>query len=280
MKIIDSHIHFWNTDRFHYHWMKPGESIERPFEATEYAEARAGIDVEGVVFIQADCAPEDALPEARWVATIGAPILGIIGRAPLELGASRARDTLDALKEMPLTVGVRRLIQWEPAGFCVQPKFVEAVQSLQQYDLPFDICIFYHQFGDALKLVESCPNIRFVLDHFGKPDIAQGEMRNWSQGISALARHENVWCKLSGLVTEADHQHWTPDQLRPYVDHALEVSGARRMMFGSDWPVATVAASYKRWYDTARQFVSHLSEDEQTQIFAENAARFYRLKRA
>lgn len=280
MKIIDSHLHFWNTDKFKYHWMKPGESIDRPFEAADYAEASAGIDVEGVVFIQADCAPEDSVAEAEWVAQLGAPVLGMVGRAPLELGADASRPTLDALKAMPLTVGIRRLIQWEPMGFAAQPKFIEGVQALAQYDLPFDICIFYPQFGNVLTLVEQCPNIRFVLDHFGKPGIAKGEIDQWRKGIAALAQHENVWCKLSGLVTEADPQHWTVQQLQPYVDHALEVFGTGRMMFGSDWPVATVAASYKRWYDTARGFVSGLSEDEQTQIFAENAARFYRLKRA
>ncbi len=274
--IVDSHVHFWKPSQFQYDWLKSIAPLNRPFEPNDLQQVAAGVDLAGVVFVQADCAPDQGLAEARWVASLDAPVTpikGIVAFAPLEEGGA-VRAMLDVLAQIPRVKGIRRLIQSEASGFALQTTFVDGVRLLADYDLPFDLCVLHHQLPDVIALVERCPDVRFVLDHLGKPGIADGEIDIWRQHMSRLAKFENVSCKLSGLVTEADHVHWQPADLRPYVDHALEAFGAGRLMFGSDYPVCTLAATYQRWLDT---LTALLAPDERQQIFAENATRFYRL---
>jgi L-fuconolactonase len=151
------------------------------------------------------------------------------------------------------------------------------VQILAQYGFSFDLCIYHPQLADVLTLVAQCPYVSFVLDHIGKPDIRNGLLEPWKRQIAELASFPNVHCKLSGMVTEADHNAWQPADLRPYADHVLQSFGADRVMFGSDWPVATLASSYRRWFETALSFIAGLSADEQSKILRENAIHFYRL---
>lgn len=275
MKVIDCHVHFWDPQHLRYDWLKE-TSLYHPFLPEDFRQATSGIDVEGIVFVEVDRAPDQGLAEAQWVDSLDAPVKAIVAFAPLELG-NAARPSLDALASIPKVKSIRRLIQSEGAGFAIQPKFVEGVQLLEEYNFAFDICIKYRQLPDTIALVEQCPNIQFVLDHIAKPDIAGGEIDQWRQNITKLAQFENVYCKLSGLVTEADNANWTPADLQPYVEHVLEIFGTERLMFGSDWPVCTWASTYKRWYETAQQFLSGLSMEQQQAIFADNAARIYRL---
>jgi L-fuconolactonase len=173
--------------------------------------------------------------------------------------------------------GVRRLLQDEPAAFVVEPNFVRGVQSLADFDLSFDICIRHHQLEATIELVKQCPQVRFVLDHFGKPDIKAHLMEPWTTNLAQLAALPNVCCKLSGLVTEADWQHWTAADLQPYIDHALAVFGPERLLFGGDWPVSELAADYGRWVQTAVAALDNLNETEKDRIFYTNARDFYRL---
>jgi L-fuconolactonase len=276
MNVIDSHLHFWNPKVLRYDWLKGVPELNHPFEVEEFRQATANLSIDGLVFVEADCAPEQNVAEADWVAALPAPIKGIIAYAPLENG-SAAKATLDQLSERPLVKGIRRLAQAQPIGFAIQPKFIEGVRLLADYNLSFDIGVRAVQLSDALVLIAACPNVRFVLNHIGKPNIAEGDIDHWRELMTAISGFENVDVKFSGLVTEADRNHWTTDDLRPYVDVVLKAFTPARVMFGSDWPVCTLAASYARWFGTAQGFLQPLSSDEQQQIFAGTATRAYRL---
>lgn len=278
MKLIDSHMHLWNPNLLTYEWLSDAPPLNRPFLPSDFRAAADGFEIESAVFVQADCLPEQGIEEVKWISQIAVdiPLSGIVAFTALEQGDA-ARATLESLTAYPLVKGIRRLIQSEPAGFSTQPDFIKGVQALVDYGFSFDLCIHHYQLPDVIKLVDQCPQVSFVLDHIGKPDMAHGEIVRWREDIQALAHYPNVSCKLSGMVTEANHANWTPDDLRPYVEHLLNTFGVQRLMFGSDWPVCTLATSYQRWLETTQQFVSHLSIDDQQRIFYSNAKRFYRL---
>ena len=173
---------------------------------------------------------------------------------------------------------VRRLIEFEPdVDFCLQPGFVEGVKLLAKYDLSFDICVKHFQLANAVELVRRCPDVRFVLDHIGKPPIRAGQFDPWRDDLRALAALPNVCCKISGVVTEADHDNWSREQLRPYLDHAIDAFGIDRVMFGSDWPVSELTHRYEEWVDIVEWTMSGSSEGEMRKLFRDNAISFYRL---
>jgi L-fuconolactonase len=276
--IVDSHIHFWNPAQLTYVWLQELPALNRAFLPAHLAQV-APANLQALVFVQADCVPADGQREVTWVAGLAQEeqrIQGIVAFAPLEAGAAVA-GYLEKLKAFPLVKGVRRLIQSEAMGFALQSEFVRGVQQLAQFGFSFDICITHPQLEDAIRLVEQCPDVAFVLDHFGKPAIKDQVLEPWATHIRTLAEFPHVHCKLSGLVTEADHHQWTETDLRPYLEVALEAFGPNRLMFGGDWPVLTLATSYRRWLETAESMLSALSEAEKNNIFFENAQTFYRL---
>lgn len=279
LKIIDSHVHFWQPGQLRYTWLDNLPTLSRPFLPADQPRSGRDWQVEKVVFVEADCSSEQSVAEASWVASLAGNnpfIAGIVAAARLEQGAA-VRETLDQLRQIPLVKGVRRLIQSEPRGFSNQPSFIEGVRLLAEYDLSFDICLYHYQFPDVLELVAACPNVRFILDHIGKPAINIGSLDPWRDHMRKLASFPNVQCKLSGLVTEADHEHWEADDLKPYIDHTLASFGSERVMFGSDHPVMRLASTYDLWLGTLRDAVGHLSRGEQHALFHDNARRFYRL---
>jgi L-fuconolactonase len=154
------------------------------------------------------------------------------------------------------------------------------VRLLADLDLSFAIGVYHRQLASAVELVRRCPDVRFVLDHCGKPGIRDKLMEPWRTHITALAALPNVWCKISGLITEADHENWTPAQLRPYIDHAIERFGFDRVMFGSDWPVSEQTHRYATWVEVVDRAVEDASEDERRRLFRDNAVAFYRLNAA
>ncbi len=276
MKIIDSHVHFWHPDKLRYTWLDDLPILNRPYLPDDYREAIGDIDVSGVVFVQADCLPQQGFDEAKWVASLGEPVAGIVAFAALEKGDA-VRPELDALKDVAQVVGIRRLIQSESMGFSIQPDFIKGVQALTDYDLPFDICIYHHQLSDIIELVRQCPDVRFILDHCGKPDIASGLLDPWRENIRTLAGFENVSCKISGLVTEVNHDSWTVDDLRPYIEHVVESFGIGRVSYGSDWSVVNLAGDYQSWWEAQKSILNELSTDEQIAFYSKNTTNFYGL---
>ncbi len=279
--IVDAHVHLWDPRHFRMGWLDGNATLDRPYGLAEYREHTAGVAVEAMVYLQVEVAPAYGLLEARWAAERAAEdprLRAIVAWAPVEFG-DQARAYLDALVAMsPLVKGVRRLIQGEPdPEFCLRPRFVRGVQLLAEYGLSFDLCITHEQLPSVIRLVEQCPDAAFVLDHIGKPDIKDHLLDPWRERIATLAEHPNVMCKLSGMVTEADHAAWTPDDLAPYVAHVLAAFGEDRVMFGGDWPVAFQATTYPRWVATLDDLTATLSSGAKRKLWAENARRFYRL---
>ena len=278
--IVDTHVHLWDIERLRYPWLASVPPLNRSQLLADYRRACGPVQVAKMVFVQCDCVPEQALAEAEWVSGLARDeprLRGIVARASLELGDA-VRSHLEQLTTLPLVKGVRRLIQGEPdPEFCLQPKFVRGVQLLHAHGFSFDLCIKHPQLANTIKLVRQCPDVSFVLDHIGKPDIKGGQLDPWRAELRELSRMENVWCKLSGLATEADHAKWTATDLRPFIDHVMTCFGPGRVMFGSDWPVSTLATDYPRWVATLDEALRGCSAEELQQIYVRNAGAFYRV---
>ncbi|HRJ45231.1 MAG: amidohydrolase family protein [Caldilineaceae bacterium] len=280
-RYVDSHVHFWDPNTINYPWLSGAPAISQPTFPGDLDKARGELSHElaGIVFVEADCNPAHTLREAEWVTSLAAEeprIRGIVAHAPLQKGEA-VRDELAALQALPLVKSIRRLIQSEPLGFSTQSDFVRGVQGLPDFGFSFDLCIYHTQLGDVLQLVDQCPQVSFILDHMGKPAIAAGLIEPWKSQIRELAQRPDIHCKLSGVVTEADHQKWTVEQVRPYMEHILDCFGPERVLFGSDWPVVNLAADYRRWFHLALDTISTYSLPEQQMILHDNAVRFYRL---
>jgi L-fuconolactonase len=262
-------------------WLDNVEKINRPFYPADYHDHHAPLNVEAYVYAEVNIAPEYALMEAYWAAEQAKEdpkLRGIIAHAPLEYG-EQVRAYLHSLAEItPLIRGVRRLLQGEnDPAYCLRPRFIEGVQMLSEFNLSFDICVKHYQLANAVKLVRLCPNVSFILDHIGKPDIAHHLLDPWRDEITELASMQNVVCKVSGMVTEAKAENWTADDLSPYVEHVLNSFGEDRVMFGGDWSVVLLASSYTRWVNTLDQLTQHLSDNAKRKLWSENGRRVYRL---
>lgn len=278
--IVDTHLHIWNLDRLRYPWLASVPMLNKNHLIADYVRACGQVQVAKMVFLQCECDPAQFQEEAEWVAEVAKVdprIRGIVPWAPLEKGVA-AEEELARLAADPLVKGIRRIIQFEPdQNFCLRPDFVRGVRLLPKYGLTFDLCINHTQLANTIALVRQCPQVTFVLDHIAKPDIKAGRLDPWRAELRELAELPNVWCKLSGLVTEADHARWTPADLRPYIDHTIACFGFDRVMFGGDWPVAAQATDYPRWVDTLDAAVAGASVDEVRKLYVTNAERFYRV---
>jgi L-fuconolactonase len=272
--LIDAHIHFWDPGRLHYEWLEALPALQRPFLPADVETGRH--EVHGFVFVQADCRDDEGWAEVAWACTL--PVVGIVGYAGLHRGEAVRADVARLAGE-PLVVGVRRLLQGEPETLLNSEALAVGVGLLADFELPFDACVTHEQLPAVTRLAERCPEVTIVLDHLGKPDVAGGRLDPWRADLAALARRPNAVCKLSGLTTEADHRAWTPADLRPYLEHALACFGPERCLVGSDWPVATLATSYERWFDVLLEFLSGVPPADREAILSGNAARVYGLER-
>jgi L-fuconolactonase len=278
--IVDAHVHLYDPGVIRYGWMAGRPALDRQRLLAQLDEARGGVEIEGLVWIEVGADPGQYLQEASFVEGLvraDRRIRALVAHAPLERGAAVTPD-LEKLAAHPLTRGIRRLLQDEADdAFCLRPGFVEGVHLLARFDLSFDICVYHRQLAGAVELVRRCPEVRFILDHAGKPGIRTGLVEPWRTHIAELAALPNVWCKLSGLITEADHAKWTRAQLRPYVDHVIESFRFERVLFGSDWPVAAETHRYEDWVEIVDEALAGVAEDERRKVFRDNAIAFYRL---
>jgi L-fuconolactonase len=260
-------------------WLDGNKRLNKPYGLADYREATAGLPLEAFVYLQVEVNPAYGLLEARWAAAGAAEddrLKAIVAWAPLEDGTP-CRTYLDALVQVsPLVRGVRRVTQFEAdIAFTSSPGFIAGTRLLPEFGLSCDICIDHPQLPSAIALVRACPETQFVLDHIAKADIKGHLMEPWRRQMAELAALPNVCCKISGMVTEADHDHWTPDDLAPYVAHVLNVFGEDRVLYGGDWPVVLDASPYRRWADTLDTLTAHLSPEAKRKLWGENARRFY-----
>jgi len=280
LPIIDTHLHLWDPAFLRYPWLKDIPLLNKTYMLKEYLEQTSAFNIERMVFLQCDCDASQFLDEAKWIAELATTqeprIQGIVPFAPLEKGVAAAAE-LDALKKIRLVKGIRRLIQSEAVDFCISPEFVKGVKLLAKYGYHFEICIRHEQLENAVKLAQQCPEVNFILDHLGKPAIKDDLLDPWRKNLKALAALPNTWCKMSGVVTEADNANWTPGSIKPYIDHVMESFGVDRVIFGGDWPVVLMASSYERWVTTLWSALSGIPEADQRKIFHDNAMKFYRL---
>ena len=265
-----------------YPWLADVPAIAGAHLPSDYGKASQDHNISKIVFVQCDVSVDQSRDEVRWVSDLAETeeprIAGIVAWAPVADGAAVTAE-LEWLATMPLVRGVRQLIQPEADdAFCAKPDFVRGVQLVGQAGLSFDLCIKGDgQFASVLALVEQCPDVRFVLDHMGKPFIAEGIVEPWAAYIGRLAQAPNVFCKISGVTTEADWETWSPDSLRPYTDTVFEAFGFDRVMFGSDWPVVNLSSTWAGWVESLDELVAEVGEEERRRLFHDNAAAFYRL---
>lgn len=270
-KAIDSHQHFWNLDLFKYDWMSPDNQILYRNYLPEHIEQILGeVRVEKIVAVQA----HQSLDETRWLLELSNKfefIAGVIGW--VDLLSENIAEQLTDLAKHPKFKGVRHIVQDEPNDeWILQPQVLQSINKLSDFNLTYDILIFPKHLKYIPKLIESCPKTSFVVDHLAKPPIASGEIESWKNDLKVVAEFPQIYCKLSGLVTEADHKKWKADDLKPYIETALELFGADRLMFGSDYPVCRLATEYKTVLET---YSSFLDENDKNQILRENAIKFY-----
>ena len=270
--ILDAHVHLWDPSERSHGWLEEQPALRRRFGTEDIDSGRH--ELAGAIFVQADCRDDEAMDEVRWVQDVGPPLVrGIVAYAPVHQGLA-VEPSLSALAAEPLVVGVRRLLQGRPAETIADPQLVTGVRLLAASRLTFDLCATHGQLPAVAKLVEECPDTLFVLDHLGKPPVAAGALDPWRRDIARLASYSNVSCKLSGLPTEVPGR-WTPAQVRPYLEYALDVFGPKRCMIGSDWPVLTLAGTIEEWFDAVLEVVDRLSTDDSDAVLSGTAATVY-----
>jgi len=272
---VDAHQHFWHYTGQEFGWIDDRMSaIRKDFLPGDLAPLLRESGIDATVAVQA----RQSLEETEWLLTLAREndwLAGVVGWVPLTDPA--LDDHLQRQAADPKFKGVRHVLQGEPDAYMAREDFNAGVAKLHSYRLTYDLLVLERQLPAAIAFVDRHPRQTIVLDHLAKPLIAAQKLEPWRTHIRELARRAHVSCKLSGIVTEADFDHWTTDSLRPYVETVLEAFGPERLIFGSDWPVCTVASSYGRWVDAVRHMILELSAGEQAAIFGENAVNLYRL---
>lgn len=273
---IDSHQHFWNYSPQQYPWIAEGSPLQRDWLPSDLEKLQEPLGLGGSVAVQA----RQGLEESRWLLELADrhPLIrGVVGW--VDLRSDRVEEQLARFAAHPKFVGVRHVVQDEPDDrFLLGAEFVRGVRKLKDFGLRYDLLVYPKQLPAAVELVERFPDQLFVLDHCAKPMVAKGLREPWESELKRLGANRNVFCKVSGLVTEANWKEWNLDGLRPYLEAVLKAFGPDRLMWGSDWPVCLYASSYQRWWETLLQWTREWSEVDRDAFFGGTAAAFYGLK--
>lgn len=275
---IDAHQHYWTMSRDDYGWITPELPVlYRDYLPEHLAEELARHKLDGTIVVQA--APTTQETEYLLSLADGSDsILGVVGW--LDLFDPAHRKHYDRFRQHPKFVGFRIMIQeMDDARRILEPAFVKALQSYAELDVPIDLLVRSDQLDPLLELLDAVPGLRGVIDHIAKPRIADGVLQPWAEQMERAASHPGIYCKLSGMVTEADHRHWRPEHFRDYIAHTMAVFGEDRVMFGSDWPVCLLAASYSELIGLLEGALpDSWGERGRAKLFGENARRFYKLQ--
>ncbi|HYG23777.1 MAG TPA: amidohydrolase family protein [Verrucomicrobiae bacterium] len=272
---IDSHQHFWRYNSTEYEWIGDDKKpIQRDFLPEHLLAEIAAVKLDGVISVQARQTRE----ETQWLLDLATRyhfIKGVVGWA--DLVSTRIDSELEIIAAHPKLKAIRHVVQCEPEGFLLRADFNRGIRELRKYDLVYDILIFSRHLPNAITLVDAHPNQIFVLNHLAKPSIAKSDFELWDKHLRDLAKRPNVYCKVSGMVTEGDFGDQAEIQLRSFFDVAAEAFGPKRLLFGSDWPVCLLACSYPRWHGIVSNWVDGFTSTEKSRIFGETATEVYRL---
>ncbi|KKB13126.1 amidohydrolase [Devosia geojensis] len=274
MRILDTHLHLVYPDRFSYPWLENAPAINKPWPVDAYFAEAEALGIESALHMEVDVAEKDMLAETRFVATVHPRVIGAIA-------ACRPENTdfpafLDVLAAMPQVRGLRRILHEVPDELSQTPLFAENIRRLAVHRLSFDLCLRADQLPIGMALVDQAPDVQFILDHCGGPDVAGKGLDPWRSYIAEFARRPNVAAKISGIVAYANPD-WTVDDLRPFAEHVIESFGWDRVVWGSDHPVCTKTANLTRWVEATRQIIAGASADEQAKLLHRNAEHFYRV---
>jgi L-fuconolactonase len=274
---IDAHHHLWRYNAAEYEWLNDEmKSLRRDFLPKDLMAELAGAGIDGTVAVQA----RQTLDETRWLldqADECEAIRGVVGWAPI--AGEEFPGVMEEFERRTKLKGLRHVIQAEPdENYILRADFNAGIEVMQGSGLVYDILIYERHLPQTIEFVDEYPDQVFVLDHIAKPQIAAGVMEPWIENLHELALRQNVWCKVSGLVTEADWKNWNLDTLRPYLDTVVDAFGPDRLMAGSDWPVCLVATQYTAWFELLGSYFAGFSENERDAIFGGTATKVYGLE--
>lgn len=274
--VIDSHQHFWHYEPIKHQWIDDDMAIiRRDFLPEDLEKVYQEHNIDGCVAVQADQTPS----ETGFLINLARKhdfIKGIVGW--IDLRDENVSYVMGEYSNHDIIKGFRHVVQGEPDhNFLLRKNFLRGISALKEFDFTYDILIFPHQLGATLEFVKKFPDQKFIIDHIAKPYIKDGFFDGWAVLMKEIAKAENVYCKLSGMITEADYKTWTPIQIEPYMELVLEAFGSNRIMYGSDWPVCLVAGNYGQVKSLVWNFIESLSMDEKEAIMGKNAMRFYNI---
>jgi predicted TIM-barrel fold metal-dependent hydrolase len=280
--IVDTHQHLWDLNEFTLPWIKKGDPLAKNYLLADYLSEAAGLNVVQTVYMEVDVDPAQQTAEAEHAVGLckraDSPMTAaVISGRPASEGFAKY---LDPFKHSAYVKGVRQVLHVEatPPGYCLDEKFVAGIRLLGERGLSFDLCMRSKELPDAARLIDACPDTRFILDHCGNADVKVKDQSQWKKDITEVAKHKNVVCKVSGIVASAAPGKWTADDLAPVVNHTLDVFGPGRVMFGGDWPVCTKAATLRQWVEALKTIVAGRPAEERRRLFRDNAVRFYGLR--
>jgi L-fuconolactonase len=274
---IDSHIHFWKYDKVKDSWITDDMKVlKQHYLPEDVAFTFKNNRIDGCVAVQAS----QSEVETHFLIELSKthPVIkGVVGWVDLQSGDVDKR--LEYFSQYPVIKGWRHVVQSEPDDFLLRPDFQRGIAALQPYNYTYDILIYHYQLKPALEFVSKFPETKLIIDHCAKPDIVHKKIDEWKADMQAIAKHPNVYCKLSGLFTEAQWKAWSAADFYPYLDVVFDAFGTDRLLFGSDWPVILVSGMYVQWKSLLEKYMENFSSEEKEKVFGENAIRFYNLDR-
>jgi L-fuconolactonase len=272
---IDSHQHFWKYHPVKDAWITDEmHAIQKDFLPEDLLPLLKQHAIAGCVAVQAD----QSESETNFLLSLAEKhdfVRGVVGW--IDFKADNLEQRLEYFSQFQRLKGFRHVVQGEPKGFLSDPEFIKGVKQLKKFGFTYDLLIYHHQLEEALYFANKVSEVNIVVDHIAKPSIKTGEKTHWELYLAALATFQNVYCKISGMVTEADWRKWKPEDFDPYLDEVFEAFGPNRIMYGSDWPVCLLAAKYEDQFSIIMNYLTRLSSAEKKLVLGENAKRFYNL---
>ncbi|RDC58536.1 amidohydrolase [Pedobacter chinensis] len=273
--MIDTHVHFWNFDPVRDGWISEDmNAIRKDFAPKNLIRVYSELQISGCIAVQASQSEE----ENEFLLTLAEQndiIKGIVGW--IDLKNPNLTGRLNYWNNFKKIKGWRHVLQAESSEFILDPNFISGIKQLEDYGYTYDLLCYHNQLTDIIKMVDQIPDQPFVLDHCGKPDIKNKDLKAWSENIKTLAQNPNVLCKVSGLLAEADWKNWKETEIFNCFDVIFENFGTKRVMYGSDWPVMLISRPYQDWFYLVNKYVARFSDEEKKLIFSDNAKAFYNI---